>query len=122
MGTVTLTNQSNPIGTKVVKIQAPNNTADANFTGAAGTLHLLQIDNTANSSSMYFKLVDDSSATVGTTSPDFVFRVRASTKSTFVFPTGLVFSTGFTAYCVSTGGTAGTSSPGSAVVVHAIIA
>jgi hypothetical protein len=121
MGTVTLTNQSNPIGTKVVKIQAPNNSADANITGAAGTLYMLQIDNTANSSSMYFKLVDANAATVGTTSPDFVLRVRASTKTTFVIPGGLVFSTGFTAFCVSTGGTAGTSSPSSAVVVYAIV-
>jgi hypothetical protein len=121
MGTVTLTNQSNPIGTKVVKIQAPNNTADANFTGASGTLYMLQIDNSANSAKSYFKLVDATSATVGTTAPDMVFMIPASSTRTLVFPQGIAFSSGFTAFCVTAGGTAGTTSPGSAVVVYAIV-
>ena len=121
MGTVTLTNQNNPIGTKVVKLQAPNNSADANFTGASGTLYMLQLDNTANSAASYFKLCNATSATVGTTVPDLVIMIPASTKRTGIFPEGIAFSAGFTAFCVTAGGTAGTTSPSSAVVVYAII-
>ena len=120
MGTVTLTSQAAPIGAIISKIVAANNSANANITGASGTLHVIQINNTANSAAMYFKMVDGTSATVGTTAPEFIFRVSASSTLTCVFPGGIVFTSGFTAYCVQQAGTAGTSSPGSSVIVHFI--
>ena len=120
MGTVTLTNQSNPIGTKVVKIQAPNNTADANFTGASGTLYMLQIDNTNNSGVVYVKFYDTAgSITVGTANPNYQFRADGSTLHTLVFPKGLTFAVGFTHVCV-TNVAPGTTAPGSAVTIRYI--
>jgi len=120
MGTVTLTSQAAPIGAIISKITAANGTANANITGASGTLHVIQINNNANSSAMYFKMVDGTSAPVGTTEPHFIFRVSASSTLTCVFPGGIAFTSGFTAYCVDGPGTAGTASPGSSVTVHFI--
>ena len=117
---LTTTPFSSNLGAILITYDDTTSTAATNTRGAAGTLYMLRIDNSLNSASMYFKIVDGNSATPGTTSPDFVFRVRASTKTTYVFPTGLVFSTGFTHWCVTAGGTAGTTSATADVTVNYI--
>jgi len=99
---VTVTNQATPIGNKLVQDNQANGTAANNTTGAAGTIYYLEVDNTLNASTnVYFKLVDAASATVGTNNPDYTFRIIGGTRRSFIFPLGLVFSTGFTHWCVT---------------------
>jgi len=107
------------LGAFVVIVTDVDEKAQTNTTGSAGKMHLLSIDNTANSSVMFVKFYDSSSAvTVGTTVPDYVFRADASTLHTLVFPEGLTFANGFTHCCVTAGGTAGTGAPGSVVKIR----
>jgi hypothetical protein len=111
------------LGSFVVVDTDVDENAQTNTTGANGKLHMLSIDNTGNSAVMYVKFYDSSSAvTVGTTVPDYVFRADASTRHTLVFPEGLTFANGFTHCCVSAGGTAGTTPPGSAVTIRYVTA
>ena len=114
---VTVTNQSSPLGNKMVHDTSANGTAATNTTGAAGVLFFLQVDNTANSQTSYFKMYNTASVTVGTTVPDFVFMLPANTSRAFSFPLGVAFNAAFSHCCTTAGGTAGNTGPGSAVVV-----
>ena len=89
----------------------------------SGTLHSVVIDNSANGSASYLKLWDaaSGSVTVGTTAPDWTFKVPASTKRTIVFHDGAAYATALSAACVTTAGTAGTTGPTSDVIVEVII-
>lgn len=91
---------------------------------AAATLYELQIDNTANAAQdNYLKLYDSAVAvTVGTTDPEYVFRVRQGVKRSMVFPDGLAFVNGIVEATVTTKGTPGTTNPGSAVAVDLVYA
>ena len=77
---VTVTNQSNPLATKLVQDTAVTNTAVDNATGAAGTLYMVEIDNSNYGTIVYFKLANATSATVGTTAASLVLMCGASVK------------------------------------------
>ena len=87
----------------------------------SGTIHAIVIDNTANAAEVeYLKLWDSASGgvTVGTTAPDWVFKIPAAVKRTITFLEGLAYGTALTAACVTTAGTAGTTNPTANVVVE----
>lgn len=99
------------------------NSADA--VKASSTLvYWVQVDNSANGSASYVKLYNlaAGSVTVGTTVPDQTLFLPANARQTFLFNAGtanpgLTFGTALSACCVTAGGTAGTSSPSSSVIV-----
>ena len=113
---VTVTNQSNPLASKIVQDTAASNTAVDNTTGASGVLYLVEVDNTSYGAVVYFKLADSANATAGTTAADMVFRCAASVKRSYVFPEGVAFSNGFSHWCVTGAGESNTSAPGTVVV------
>lgn len=119
---VSTTPQTNPLGVDLVVDTDADNTGQANTTGSTGTLHVVDVDNTANGAASYVKFYDATSVTVGTTVPDLVLKVPASVRRQFVMPGGIAFATGFSHACVTAGGTAGTTSPGSAVVLRYLVA
>lgn len=89
----------------------------------SGTLHSIVVDNTANAAEVeYLKLWDvaSGSVTVGTTAPDWVFKIPAAVKRTIVFHDGVAYGTALTAACVTTAGTAGTTNPTANVIVELI--
>jgi len=88
------------------------------------TIYEIEIDNTANAAEdNYVKFYNTAGAvTVGTTTPDMIIEVRQGVKRSVVIPDGLVFETGLAVATVTAGGTAGTTSPGSAVVVKIVYA
>jgi hypothetical protein len=99
------------------------NTADA-IKSSSALLYWILIDNSANSgAATYVKLYNlaAGSVTVGTTVPDFICYCPASSRITQVLYTnnspGLTFGTALSACAVTTGGTAGTTSPSSSVLV-----
>lgn len=80
--------------------------------GSSGTIYVIEVDNTALASIVYVKLYDTAAAvTVGTTVPDWVFKITASVNQVFTFVPGEAFSNGLQVACVTAGGTAGTSAP-----------
>jgi len=112
----TVTNQSTPLGSKIVQDLAATNAAVQNTTGAGGTLYLVEIDNTGYTSAVYFKLANATSATVGTTAATMVLFCPASSKRSYVFPEGVAFSAGFTHWCVVGAEEASTNAPGAVKV------
>ena len=86
------------------------------------TLFGVEIDNTANSAASYLKGYDNvtGSVTVGTNNPDLILPAAASTKITYMFDQGVAFGTGLVLACVTGAGTAGTSSPASAVIIKLV--
>ena len=115
---VTVTNQNNPVGARIVNDTSANNTAADNTTGTSGTLYAVEIDNTGNSAICYFKLANTANATAGTTAAEFCLMCPASTKMSYVFPTGIAFATGFSHWCVTGAAESNTTSPGNAVIVR----
>ena len=115
---ITVTNQSTPLGAKIVNDTTVGNTAVINVTGAAGVIYYVEIDNTANAAVSYLKVYDTGTVTVGTTPPDWIFRAYGSANTKYVIPTDVNFATALSYCCVTTAGDGGTASPASAVAVR----
>lgn len=101
------------------------NATKAAVKASSGTLYGVIIDNTANSASAEFvKLWDVASGgvTVGTTAPDWCFKIPAAVKHAILFTEGVAFGTALTAACVTTAGIAGTTNPTADVAVTIIFA
>ena len=87
--------------------------------GSSAVITMIDVDNTANAAATYVKLWNSTGAiTVGTTAPDMVLYVPASTRIAFVIPTGVTWGTGTQVAAVTTAGTAGSTSPTSATIVR----
>ena len=100
-----------------------NDTDNANSAvtvkGSSGTLYYIEIDNTANGAASYSKFYDSAGAiTVGTTAPDDIIKVPASGSVKIPFIGGRAFANGLQVATVTAGGTAGTTSPTSDVIVR----
>ena len=108
---VTVTNQSNPLGAKIVQDSDCDATAVDNTTGASGTLYMVEVDNTSYSTAVYFKLADTANATAGTTAATMVFFCPASAKRSYVFPEGIAFGTGFSHWCTTAAAQDRTATP-----------
>lgn len=113
---------SPPAGATVFTESDLNTTVDT-VKGSAGTIYVIEVDNTANAAITYLKLFHLATAvTLGTTAPNGVFLVPASTNQVFCPVPGLAFANGLQAACVTAGGTAGTTAPTSAVIVRIVYA
>tara|TARA_B100000700_G_scaffold275020_1_gene320527 strand:+ start:481 stop:846 length:366 start_codon:yes stop_codon:yes gene_type:complete len=108
---VTVTNQSNPLGAKIVQDTSATNSAVDDTTGNSGTLYMVEVDNTSYSTAVYFKLADTDNATVGTTAATMVFFCPASVKRSYVFPEGIAFSNGFSHWCTTAAAEASKAAP-----------
>ena len=101
---------------------AMGNAADA-VKASSALVYSVTIDNSLNAAPSYVKLFNlaAGSVVVGTTAPDDIIFVAANkvvTVSYFAGATpGKTFGTALSAFCVTTGGTAGLTSPVSAVPV-----
>lgn len=101
-----------------------NDTANA-ATGTAvkassATVYMVDIDNTANAAVSYVKFYNlgTGSVVVGTTAPDMILMAPLSARQVWSFTPGEVFGTALTVATVTAGGTAGTTTPSSAVIVR----
>tara|TARA_Y100001938_G_C7953470_1_gene360482 strand:- start:246 stop:614 length:369 start_codon:yes stop_codon:yes gene_type:complete len=104
---VTITKQNSPLANQLVRDSSCYSVKE-NVTGGTGTLYQVEIDNSSNAAAVYFKLLDGTSATMGTTSPTFMLYCPANKRRSFVMPKGVAFSSGFTHWCTT--GAADTSS------------
>ena len=86
---------------------------------SSGAIYSIIVDNSANAAVTYLKLWDvaSGSVTVGTTAPDWIFKIPASTKLTIIFPETIAFGTALTEASLTAGGTAGSTGPTSDVPV-----
>lgn len=115
--TLAVSTQAPPVAAVLIVQTSATATADNDVANGAITLSVVDVDNTANAAAAYLKLYDHAAPTVGTTPPDVVLRVAAGQRRAAVWPEGLAF-TALSFACVTAGGTAGTTSPASAVPVR----
>jgi hypothetical protein len=114
---VTVTNQSNPLGARLVQDTVATNVAVENTTGTFGTLYAVEIVNSAGTI-VYFKLANAGDATAGTTATDVVLMCAASSTQNYVFPSGIYFNSGFSHWCTTGAAQDNTDAPGSAVIAR----
>jgi hypothetical protein len=114
---------SRPTNILVFQDTSMGNAVDG-IKASSALVYEVTVDNSANSgAASYVKLFNhaNGSVTLGTTAPDEVIYVPAAAVVTRLFFTGAVlgvtFGTALSAACVTTGGTAGTTSPASPVIV-----
>jgi len=118
--TLSVSTQVSPVGSKLIKNTDVGATASNDVTGTSGTIYTIEIDNTANGvDAAHFKIYDNASPTIGTTVPDWEFKIAVNQKRNIVCPGGLDF-TNLSFACVTAGGTAGTTAPTSAVIVNLV--
>jgi len=89
--------------------------------GDTDYIYQVRIDNSANTTSVYLKIYDASSpasVTVGTTDPDMIFPCAGESVAEFSLYPGAYIVDGLHMACVTTPGTAGTTSPSSSVIVR----
>ena len=116
--TTTTTSLANPIGSKIIiDLEANAVPEDAAITGAA-TLYQIRIDNTNNTNPVYLKILDATSATAGSSEPNFVLECPASSKASMVSTSGLALSNGLSFWCVTTNDVQGVTPPTNAVEVR----
>ena len=115
---VTTTPLSNPIGSAIVTDTDADETGENNVRGAGSTIYQVDIDNSGNGAASYLKIYNNASPVVGTTAPDIVIMAPASGRRVWTDTTGTALGTALSFACVTTGGTAGTTGPTSAVTVR----
>ena len=83
-------------------------------------MYHLDLDNAANGAVTYYKFwnVASGSVTVGTTDPDMVIHVPASTRIVIPIPAGLTYGTALTVAAVTTAGTGGVTAPTSDAILR----
>lgn len=89
------------------------------LSSGAGLIYAVEIDNTLNTATSYFKVYDTTGAvTVGSTGPYMILMCPGSSKAQYTFDSGVTISTGVTAVVVTTNGTFGATTPSGTVVVR----
>lgn len=115
-----VSDQVPPVGTKLIVQDDANSAPNNSVTSAAGSIFQIDVDNEANSDNPAFlKIYDNASPTVGTTPPDFIFKVPVNQRRSMVIPDGLDFND-LSFAVVTTGGTAGTTDPTNPVAVKMV--
>ena len=108
-----------PVTYRITKDDDTEATARNNATGSSGTLYSVEVIGIGGAD-VYLKIYDSISTTTGTTVPYLILFCRQNTRYTCHIPSGLTFSSGISFACTTEAGVAGTSSPGSSVIVHIV--
>jgi hypothetical protein len=110
---------ANALADTLVTDTTTDSTVEAHVTGAAGSLYYVYIDNTANTAAAYVKIADATSATSGSTVPDFVFYAPASRSVSYAIPSGHAYATGVSFWGTTTQASAvSQTDPGTAITVR----
>jgi hypothetical protein len=90
-----------------------NGAAVVQVKSGSTTIYEIDIDNTALAAVVFVKMwnATSGSVTLGTTDPDLIIRVPASTRIAIPIPAGLVFATALSVATVTAGGTGGVGAP-----------
>lgn len=108
-----------PTGSEYIKDDSVGATAVV-VTQNKKLAHLV-VDNSLNSSETFLKIYDSSAPTVGTTDPDIVIQVPASSKLSVSFLDSKPSFTNLAWAALTTPGTGGTTGPTNSVVVEALV-
>lgn len=119
---ITQVNVSSPSNEIIFQDTAATNAANA-IKASSAKIYYIIVDNSLNVAASYLKLFNlaSGSVTLGTTAPDFIAYIPASSIVTIPFFTsaanGITFATALSYAVVTTGGTAGSTGPSSSVTL-----
>tara|TARA_R100001129_G_scaffold179798_1_gene157096 strand:- start:95 stop:481 length:387 start_codon:yes stop_codon:yes gene_type:complete len=115
------------LGSKyVLDRDCKGNSSSNNVTGASGVIYILEIDNEANSSTVYVKIRDAASATPSTNTangngtPHYSFIAPAFSKMCYTITAGAEFATGLSMWCTTSKLVGSTSSASNPVIIKLI--
>lgn len=122
---VTKTTAIDNLGGILIVDFSANTDVESNVTGnTSGSLFLVDVDNTANSStSAYVKIKDAASAnssSVGTLTPHFMFVAPPGTKTSYAMPEGQTYSAGLSVWCTTSNAAQNIISPANPVIVRLV--
>jgi hypothetical protein len=92
----------------------------AAVSAASSVIYELELDNTANAAATYLRMYNTGTVAVGTTVPDAILMVPASTKITMVLPSGVTFGTALTLSAGTSATLATTTAPSSAFALKIV--
>ena len=118
MSSASVTPQASPLATRLISINPSNAEPCNNVTGTTGRFYMVDIDNIGNpTAASYVKFYDHLNPSVGTTAPEWCFKIDAGVRRQYVIPEGMAYAIGLSVATVTTPGTAGTVAPTSTVKV-----
>jgi hypothetical protein len=122
---VTKTSTITALGGNLVVDFLANNSPANNVTGnTSGTFYLIDIDNTANTSTFAYVRIRDAASAVPTDAsngvPTWMFAAAPGTKASYVFPDGQDYAAGLSMWCTTDPAKQNASNPTSAVVVKLV--
>jgi len=112
---------SSPFSVRSLDVSDLENTGLSDFVSASATVYTLDLDNSANGAITYFKLYDSASPTYGTTDPNLMILVAASTRQVWSVAQGLSLSSGFSVAASTVNGPDSGSSPSSAFNMSVVL-
>lgn len=101
-------------GYTVLRDSVGNGTAEKDVMTGPCRVYSVNVNNNDASLHVWLRLYDSLDPTVGTTDPDYIFRIPLAADKTNMslgFPEPLVFSVGLSFALVALAGTAGTTAP-----------
>ena len=97
----TLSTQFNDI---IITDTDTDHTPKNDITQTTGSVYSIFVQNGIGSTSIYLKLYDATSVTLGTDEPIFIMKVAASATKQLIIPDGLPFANGLSYLTTDTGG------------------
>jgi hypothetical protein len=90
------------------------------ISAASNVIYEMELDNTANAAATYMRMHNTGTVTPGTTVPDQILMIPASTSITLVYPGGVTFDTALTITAGTSATLATTTAPSSAFAVKIV--
>lgn len=90
----------------------------ANVTGnSAGSIYVIDIDNTNNTVAVYLKITDHASNVGAGQTADMMFRGTPGKVTSYVFEAGMPYAAGVSVWCTTAAAVASEADPSSSVTV-----
>jgi hypothetical protein len=87
---------------------------------ASTVIYEMELDNTANAAATYLRMHNTGTVTPGTTTPDQMLMIPASTKIALVYPSGVTFGTALTITAGTSATLATVTAPSSAFALKIV--
>ncbi len=111
----------NPVGTSIITDSSVNATVQANVTGTNSTIYAVEVDNTNNSTAVYFKIFDLALPTIGSSIPVYKLKIPGLTKLPFDFIDGMEMSIAISYACTTESTATGVTAPTRAVTMTMLV-
>lgn len=109
-----------PLGNNLIEDTAVDGTIQENVTGATSVIYYISIDNSNNTSTVYFKIWDSVTPDISTDDPSYIFKVTKTNTLTLHIPEGLQLTNALSYGCVTSSQSGVGTAPTKTVTVRII--